>query len=66
MPAVDFKANAKCRHHIPKQKRRLSIHQQMYGFSTGAEPRSGRHQRLSPSAQGDMVRHRENKAEEAR
>src|SRR6201985_3098589 len=25
MPAVPFKANAKCRHHIPKQKRRLTI-----------------------------------------
>src|ERR1700692_890235 len=24
MPAVPFKANAKCRHHIPKQKRRLT------------------------------------------
>jgi hypothetical protein len=24
MPAVPFKANAKCRHHIPKQKRRLA------------------------------------------
>ena len=24
MPAVRFKANAKCRHHIPKQKRRLT------------------------------------------
>jgi hypothetical protein len=24
MPAVPFKANAKCRHHIPKQKRHLA------------------------------------------
>jgi hypothetical protein len=24
MPAVPFKANTKCRHHIPKQKRRLT------------------------------------------
>jgi len=24
MPGVPFKANAKCRHHIPKQKRRLA------------------------------------------
>ena len=24
MPAVPFKANAKCRHHIPQQKRRLT------------------------------------------
>src|ERR1700720_3556001 len=24
MPAVPFKANAKCRHHIPKQKRKLT------------------------------------------
>jgi hypothetical protein len=24
MPAVPFKTNAKCRHHIPKQKRRLT------------------------------------------
>jgi hypothetical protein len=24
MPAVPFKANAKCRRHIPKQKRRLT------------------------------------------
>jgi hypothetical protein len=24
MPAVPFKANAKCRHHVPKQKRRLT------------------------------------------
>jgi hypothetical protein len=24
MPAVPFKANARCRHHIPKQKRRLT------------------------------------------
>jgi hypothetical protein len=24
MPAVPLKANAKCRHHIPKQKRRLT------------------------------------------
>jgi Transposase DDE domain len=24
MPAVPFKANAKCRHHIPKQTRRLT------------------------------------------
>ena len=24
MPAVPFRANAKCRHHIPKQKRRLT------------------------------------------
>jgi hypothetical protein len=25
MPAMPFKANAKCRHHIPKQKRRLTV-----------------------------------------
>jgi hypothetical protein len=24
MPTMPFKANAKCRHHIPKQKRRLT------------------------------------------
>ena len=45
MPAVPFKANAKCRHHIPKQKRRLTN-------------RPAYEERSAPARQSDGVVHR--------